>query len=205
MKWWHKVWIWIRWPLVVLVAFYILLVLYRIPAVGEQQKTQDAVARIEAAHITLADVEGSVLPPMPNEEENNATVAGIDKNNNGIRDDIELAIFKLHPDSAKVRAAELQYAMAEQMFLTDVFNTDTWIAVAQQDSRAYACVGKSVPNSNNLNADLQSVKTRINEVQNLVFNTNSRKDAENKAYTFTTSYGDLSGESCDIDLSTLSN
>ena len=52
---------------------------------------------------------GTNLPPQPYEPENDATVAGLDKNNNGIRDDVELAIFAKYPKSAKIRAAELQY------------------------------------------------------------------------------------------------
>ena len=40
------------------------------------------------------------------------TIAGIDANKNGIRGDMELAIFKQYPDSAKTRAVLLQYALA---------------------------------------------------------------------------------------------
>src|ERR1700690_675425 len=116
-----KIWLYIRWPLAVLVVFYILLVLYRIPAVGEQQRTAETVAKIQAQRITLSDVMGDALPPVPNKEENDATVAGIDKNNNGIRDDVELAIFSLHATSSKIRAAELQYAMDQQILMTEVF------------------------------------------------------------------------------------
>ncbi len=60
---------------------------------------------------------GKHLPLTPNKEENDATVAGIDNNGNGIRDDVELAIFAKYPNSAKIRAAELQYAMALQLMI----------------------------------------------------------------------------------------
>ena len=44
-----------------------------------------------------------------------ATVQGVDANQNGIRDDVELAVFKEYPNSAKTRAVLLQYALALQM------------------------------------------------------------------------------------------
>ena len=137
-----RVWMFVRWPLLVLVLAYVAVVIYRIPAVGEAQRTKVAVANIAARHITLADVEGTNLPPVPYQPENDATVAGIDKNGNGIRDDVERAIFANYPNDAKIRAAELQYAMTEQMFLTDVFNTDTWKAAAYQDARSAVCISE---------------------------------------------------------------
>src|ERR1700761_2907630 len=113
--WIGRVWFWARWPLSVLVVAYAALVIWRIPAVTEQQKTAATIATINAQKITMADVMGTDLPPVPYEPENDATVAGIDANNNGIRDDVELAIFKEYPNSPRIRAAELQYAMTEQM------------------------------------------------------------------------------------------
>ena len=182
-----------RWPLAILVVAYIALIIYRMPAVGEKQRTADTIAHIQAQKITMAGVMGTSLPPQPYEPENDATVAGLDKNNNGIRDDVELAIFAKYPHSAKIRAAELQYAMTEQMFVTDVNNTDTWKAVAEEDDRAYTCALKVISYNQTL------------EIQKLVFNTQIRKDAEMKAYVFTTSNGPAAGPSCDIDLNSLPN
>jgi hypothetical protein len=202
----RKIWRFVRWPLLVLVVAYAVLVAFRIPAVGEKQRTADTIAAIQAQKITLSDVMGTALPPQPYEPENDATVAGLDKNNNGIRDDVELAIFAKYPHSAKIRAAELQYALDQQMMMTQVFNSETWIAAAQEDSRGYACISDSVPNSGDLNADMKIVVSRINEVKALVFDIKMRQDAKDKAYNFTTSYGDLKNVSdCDIDLNTLPN
>lgn len=200
-----KIWHWVRWPLLVLVLAYAALVIYRIPAVGEKQRTVEAIAHIHAQKITMADVLGTNLPPQPYKPENEATVAGIDKNNNGIRDDVELAIFAKYPNSAKIRAAELQYAMADQLILTQVFNSDTWIAAVQENSRGYQCIGDSIPNSVDLKTANKILDSRINEVEALVFNTQARKDAKDKAYSFITSHGDLNGiGSCDIDINSLS-
>jgi hypothetical protein len=195
-----KLWCWVRWPLAVLVVAYIALVLYRIPAVGEQQRTTEAIAKIQAAKINLSTVMGTNLPPQPYKPENEATVAGLDKNGNGIRDDVELAIFALYPKSAKIRAAELQYAMTEQMFLTDVFNKETWKAVAKQQSRAFACVGDTIPGK-----DLKALSARIKEVEDLVQNNSERKSAYDKAFDFTTSNSLANFNFCDVDLASLPN
>ena len=188
----------------VLVIAYAALVAYRIPAVGEKQRTADTVAAIQAQKVTMADVMGTALPPVPYEPENDATVAGIDKNNNGIRDDVELAIFAKYPNSAKIRAAELQYAMALQTEMTQVFNSDTWKAAAIQDDRSYQCIGETYPRTD-LQEFIKITDARSNEVEKLVYNTQMRKDAQYKVSTFTTSFGSPDTDFCDIDLNSLPN
>ncbi len=42
-------------------------------------------------------IDGVRLPPEPTPEENNATLVGIDSNDNGVRDDVERAIFTTYP------------------------------------------------------------------------------------------------------------
>jgi hypothetical protein len=189
-------WRFVRWPLLVAFALYAALVIYRIPAVGEKQRTAEAVAHIHMQKITLDDVMGKNLPPMPDSSKVDTTVAGVDANRNGIRDDVELAIFKKYPNSAKVRAAELQYASVTQIMLTEVFNAETWIAAAQEDSRGSACIGLTTE-------DLKVYLSRVKEVTSLVVNSPIRANEEDKAYSFTTSYGDLQNSPCDVDLDTL--
>jgi len=182
------------WPLgAIVLCLFIIGVALDVPASNLQDKTATAIQYIQSQKITLNDVDGTNLPPQPYEPENDATVAGVDKNNNGIRDDVELAIFAKYPNSEKIRAAELQYAMTEQMFLTQVFNTDTWKAVAEEDARAYTCALSVISYDESV------------QLQNLVFNTQTRQTAEQKAFEFTTSHGSTSGNACDIDLSLLSN
>ena len=204
LSWWSTLWHIVRMPVGMFVLLFAALVLIRIPAVGSAKNTAAAVAHIQAQKITLADVMGAHLPPQPYEPANDATVAGIDKNNNGIRDDVELAIFAKYPNSAKIRAAELQYAMTEQMFLTDVNNTDTWKAVAEEDTRAYNCISLTYPRTN-MDKYIQVTDGYSNEVEAWVFNTQARKDAKDKAFDFITGHGAASGNVCDIDLNSLPN
>ena len=200
----RAVWRWVRWPLMVLVFLYAVLVGFRTVMLFDADKTAEAVAAIHAQKITLADVEGKNLPSVPDKAENDATVAGIDKNNNGIRDDVELAIFKKYPNSAKIRAAELQYAMATQLMMTKVTNTETWIAAAKEDSRAYSCISETYPRTDFKNF-IKVTNGRSDEVESLVVNTKLRQSAENAAYEFTTSYSLPDTELCNVNLATLPN
>lgn len=179
-----RVWQWVKWPLFVLVVLYVAAVVWRTFDMFDEDKTAAAVAEIHAQKVTLADVDGSKLPAAPDSAVNDATVEGIDANGNGIRDDVELAIFEKYTDQ-KARAAALQYAMAEQMYLTKVYNTETWKAVAEETTRAHLCVMET------------EVDRKI--IESFVFNTEIRKDAEKKAYEFTTSHGEAPGQVCDVE------
>ncbi len=196
----HRTWRIVRIPLGVLLLLYIGLVVYRIPAGFERMKTEETVARIHAAKLTLADVTGENLPPAPDPALADATVEGIDVNGNGIRDDVELAIFKLYPNSARIRAAELQYAKALQMELVEVFNSETLVAGIQEEDRAFFCVGDVFKNQSNFN-------TEIARVESLTLNIELRKMKYKDIYKkYMTSYGDIEGKSnCDINLGPLQN
>ncbi|MDR1007179.1 MAG: hypothetical protein LBL65_01280, partial [Campylobacteraceae bacterium] len=58
-------------------------------------------------------VDGYTLPPMPNPTENNKDIFGIDTNDNGIRDDIEIYIynrFQGYTNSKVEREIAMQWA-----------------------------------------------------------------------------------------------
>jgi hypothetical protein len=93
----------IKWGALVIVVSFAALVVYRMFFLWDKQKTDEQVARIHATKLTLDDVMGKNLPPDPGAEADK-TIQGIDANHNGIRDDVELAIFKEYPNSAKTRA-----------------------------------------------------------------------------------------------------
>jgi len=193
-----RVWAWVKWPLLVLVIAYAVLVGFRTKYLLDQDKTAEAVAKIHASKLTREDVFGA-LPPEPDPVANNATLAGVDVNNNGIRDDVERAIYEANKDSVQVAAAEFQYAKTQQMFLTNVYNTETWVAVAEEDSRASYCVSLTYPRDN-LKKFNQVINERLDEVEALVFNTQARKDARDKVYEFATGYtlGGGNLQTCDV-------
>ena len=76
---------------IVIVGAYILLVVYRMFVIQGERNTEKEVAKIHATKLSLDDVMGKNLPPAPSSPD--ATVQGVDANKNGIRDDVELAIF----------------------------------------------------------------------------------------------------------------
>jgi hypothetical protein len=171
------------------------------------------VLRIHAQKITLDDVMGVNLPPEPNQELNDSTIEGIDANQNGIRDDVELAIFKEYPNSAKTRAALLQYALANQLETTqELVNSGIVTAVAEQIGRANICLTEIVPrgpdlDETELEKSFEMLDDFIEFVETKQLNTVARKEASKNFYK-----GKLRSFStprdrpvCDIDLSSLPN
>ena len=66
-------------------------------------------------------INGYTLPPEPDEALNNSTLQGIDVNNNGVRDDVEIYVIKRYakdPEFPKTKTAlAMQYAWAEQKII----------------------------------------------------------------------------------------
>ncbi|MBY0293904.1 hypothetical protein K2Q08_01070 [Patescibacteria group bacterium] len=189
----------IFWMPLVLCFLYIFLVLIRIPVVSKHKKTEEAVAKIQAQHITMGDVLGNNPPPVPNQAENDATLLGIDTNTNGIRDDVEL-ILSNTISTSRVRAGELQYAHALQLYLTEVFDKETWRAISIQEDRAFQCLGQAF-RAEGVNEDdlFPLMGDRVATLKGLVFNTPERKGAHERAMNFITNFGLENHVVCDVD------
>lgn len=189
----YRVWRIAHWVLPALAAMYAVAVIYAYPHDHEAHISEAMVEKIQAKKLTSADVDGQHLPPPPDPSQIDTTLAGIDANGNGIRDDAELAIFAEYPTSSAtstaVRAAELQYAMDLQIQLTDVFDTATWTAAIQVRERGFGCLYDA---SNTSYSDLEK------EVEDIVLNTEIRQ----KQFQFIEQYGVayelLSGPDCDV-------
>lgn len=176
-----KVWGYVRWPLVVFILAAIAFVGWRIVVLNDKEATAEKVATIHANTLTWADINGD-LPAEPDAAANNATLAGVDSNQNGIRDDVERAIYTKYKNTPKVAVAMLQYAKALQMEFTHVTNSATLVAVIQEEGRGYGCAD-----------DHQE------EVEKLVFNTKEREEyGEEIRRKYMTSYALLNTEDCDI-------
>jgi len=172
-------------------------------------KTNEQVAKIHNTKLTMDDVIGKNLPPDPGAEADK-TIQGIDANKNGIRDDVELAIFKAYPDSAKTRAALLQYALALQMEAAQtVVNEEVVIATVQEEDRADICVAdvlvpRKTPESAREYSDIEKIDTYINFVKKIQLNNEVRKKARTDFYEKIGSYNSLP-RLCDFDYSLLPN
>ncbi len=188
---------------------FVILLIGRWFYLQKKEKTDAQVEKIHSTKLQLKDVTGENLPPDPKEMAD-ASVPGVDANMNGIRDDVELAIFEKYPDSAKTRAALLQYALALQMQFTQPFvNEGTATEVLREDSRAKSCladtlVPRNPPGAGRSSAEVRKINEYIKFVDQLQINTEARSEAQAAFYKYLRSYSDLPNE-CDIDMSALAD
>lgn len=199
----HKIFVILKWVFFVLAGAFIIVVIARIPHAAQVDRTNKQVAIIHATKLQVDDVMGKNLPPDPGAEADK-TIQGIDANKNGIRDDVELAIYKEYPKSAKTRAVLLQYALALQMeTIQPIVNTVTATEVIREQSRAFVCIGDIFSRE-----DIQKFGEETDKltffVKDRVFNTEERKKARNMFVKEVRSYSQLE-QTCDMDLSKLPN
>ena len=190
----------LKWIFLVLLALYLIVVVVRVFQMFGDDRTEVQVEKIHATKLQLSDVMGDNLPPDPGPEADK-TVEGIDANENGIRDDVELAVFKEYPNSAKTRAVLLQYALVLQLEAKQPnLNKKIATAIAEKESQSYDCIGKIVPVSSN---DLEKIEVFRNFIEDRQINTTERKnfktDFDNSAGSFELQSG------CDVDLGLLLN
>ena len=199
----------LKWIGIVLVILFIVAEIIRWPFRVREEKTAELVQKIHVTKLQLSDVTGDNLPPDPGVEADKM-IAGIDANKNGIRDDVELAIFKEYPNSAKTRAVLLQYALALQMiFVQPIENKGTTTEVVRENSRSYACVGDALvprksPESSRSSTDVDKIDVFIGFVESRQLNTSERKKYKTDFYEKIGNYGESENDVCDIDYSTLS-
>ena len=71
------------------------------------------------------EINGYKLPPEPDETLNNATILGVDSNDNGVRDDVEIFIVKKYKDKHKiVTEIGFQLTRAYQQILDNPLDTE---------------------------------------------------------------------------------
>lgn len=204
----HKILKIFMWAFLILLCLFIILVIYRVFYFFNLDKTNAQVEKIHNTKLSIDDVMGVNLPLDPGALAD-TTVQGIDANQNGIRDDVELAVFKEYPNSAKTRAVLLQYALALQMQTTQsIFNTITVTEVMTELSRADTCLADSLvlalnPEIGRSNSEMEKIDSYIKLMEGKQFNTIERKKAEQDFYKKVRSYGESTNQICDIDVSLL--
>lgn len=78
------------------------------------------------------------LPPDPGEG-GKATLAGIDKDNDGVRDDVQRYIAMTYPNSAKTRAALTQYTKQLQGAILDASSKELSMKHAEEYDKVLEC------------------------------------------------------------------
>lgn len=198
-----------KWVFLILLGLFLILFVVRVFHFINEKKINDQVSVIHSTKLSVDDVMGDILPPDPGIEADR-TIQGVDTNNNGIRDDVEIAIYKGYPDSARTRAVLLQYALVLQMETTQPINNTTFSTeVMREESRANTCVGdilvpRKAPDFSRSYEDVEKIYFYIDFVENKQFNTEERKNNRNIFIENVRSFSDLE-EGCDLDLSKLPN
>jgi len=109
---------------------------FRVSAVFRgQARTQSAVQQFVALAPHVLPVN---LPPDPGAS-GKTTLAGIDSDNDGVRDDVQRSILFLFPASEKLRAASTQYAKALQHVLLTAGDEQQSIVNMRNALRAQTC------------------------------------------------------------------
>ena len=204
----HKILKIFKWIFFILAGLFFILVIGRLIFRINLDKTEKQVLKIHDTKLTLDGVMGKNLPVDPGAE-SDKTVQGIDANKNGIRDDVEIAIFNTYPDSAKTRAVLLQYALALQMEVLQPFvNNIIATEVVREEDRAYQCVGEIlIRNDDNkevMNKYFEDGDNLRSFVEKVQINTEERKKSQEIFLKQVRSYSSLD-RICDIDYLSLSN
>jgi hypothetical protein len=191
-----KIWKAAKWSAGIFLLINAVMILGRVGWMLKGEQTAKKVAAIHSIRLTLADVDGSKLPPAPDPILNDATVEGIDVNNNYVRDDIERYIFETYQDQ-KERAVWMQWARAEQLVMTHAESKETLKAIMEEGDRANQCATflYRMPERNVGFRDLSSM---TDSADAMVWNTDMRMAARDRGYRFMTSSGPMDGQQCDI-------
>ena len=113
------------------------------PSAAESLRTLQGTIRLLQGSATIANplpvnvslvapelINGTAVPPEPQADLNNASLAGFDANGNGIRDDIERYLAMTYPQSAKTRAALLGVSKQFQAALLSTSPSDVSATIA---------------------------------------------------------------------------
>lgn len=200
----------LRNTVIIVGSIVIMLVATRIPHAFQQQKAEQVISELEHIKITIDDVRGTNLPPVPDEVENNKTVAGVDINKNYIRDDVEQYIHTTYPNSERMRAVLLQYAQALQLqLLVPTGNSEIWVAVVKKESSVINCNVDTANYVDPSKGELYKIYVNlydkdIKDIYGLTINNQQRKAYLDKFYKSISSYAS-SNLSCDINYEGLQN
>lgn len=109
------------------------------------------------------------LPPEPDSILNATTLYGIDSNQNGVRDDIEIYIYKNVTQDWNLYNAYMQYYRNKQdtlIFLNNEQKFDYF--TGEGDWKAFSCISYFEKN----------IKMSASQFLNIFFNTKARKEAQ---------------------------
>lgn len=124
-------------------------------------------------------VDSSLQVPIPDPVKNNATLLGIDSDNDGIRDDVQRWINEnLSNKPAELKLAFRQYAVAMQASLPTSNDKQASIQSSLQSSKAQGCLYRTGDESGLSGKEQEELRKKIDF---MYLNTRERIEAEIKA------------------------
>jgi hypothetical protein len=146
-----------------------------IPCDYDRERETKAQAAFEQSKSAAWSIRSafSNLPPDP-EAEGKKTLEGIDANNNGIRDDVEIAIYNYAPreDQAELRQAMIQQAKSSQaIIMADLSDSNAVKRLFEYDQRASECLKLK-----NVRRDTEALGIAINAVRDTHERSKAYKD-----------------------------
>ena len=113
---------------------------------GDVSRTPDGTPTVKTLFEAVPMIlKPAMAPPAPSVISNDSTLAGVDGNNNGIRDDVERWIAQTYPRSTRMRAAFAQLAIVGQKQVTVVPRRTVSSALhklGREDTDAIDCILK---------------------------------------------------------------
>jgi hypothetical protein len=143
------------------------------------------------------------LPPDPGEA-GKATIAGIDSDNDGVRDDIQRYIAQTHSNSEKTRAVLTQYAKVAQNALLDADDKELSIQHAEEWNRSIDCLDYVA-------SSYQDMSKKSDELDAVILNTDERTksyfkyDSQLGGEVFSGFSYDERSNACDFDSNAMAN
>ncbi len=124
-------------------------------------------------------VDSSLQVPMPDPKKNDATIAGIDSDNDGIRDDVQRWINEQYNQKpAELKLSARQFAISLQETLANISNKENSIIIGHKLISASSCFNK-VAIENNM--DNQQIREAKEKIKMMYLNTRERIEAELKS------------------------
>ncbi|MCJ2544611.1 hypothetical protein [Thermostichus vulcanus] len=121
------------------------------------------------------------LPPDPGEE-GKRTLEGIDADGDGVRDDVQRAIYRLEPRDERKRRAMLQYAKALQQMMLAGTNQEAYFDASDEAFYALICIDEVSGKHSSVRPEPAiEAEITIETVEYLFYNTEARVLADLEA------------------------
>ena len=125
-------------------------------------------------------INGHTLPPEPDPKVNNSTLLGIDSNNNGVRDDVEIWIYQTYKDKHPIYIdIAMQSGRANKLILV---HPEKALEIHNEVNKAVYCQSYYKYYASYFNDPILIKENAVNEYfrSKIYFNTRERMDAYNQ-------------------------